>query len=84
MHAGGDIRGVAANAIDGIIDGRPGPPVGRWKGATISDAVDVSDDLAEAEGAGDGDRPTSFLPPPTFPAAMLADAATWNPPPGTS
>ena len=38
-----------------------------------TDATDVSDDLAEEEGAGDGDRPTSFLPPPTFPAAMLAD-----------
>lgn len=39
----------------------------------MSDAIDVSDDLAEEEGARDGDRPTSFLPPPTFPAAMLAD-----------
>lgn len=39
----------------------------------MSDAIDVSDDLAEEEGARDGDRPTSFLPPPTSPAAMLAD-----------
>jgi hypothetical protein len=38
----------------------------------MSDATDVSDDLAEEEGTADGGRPTSFLPSPTFPAAMLA------------
>ena len=38
----------------------------------MSDATDVRDDLAE-EDATDGGRPTSFLPSPTFPAAMLAD-----------
>ena len=41
----------------------------------MSDATDATDDLAEEGGAGDGDRPTSFLPPPTFPAAMLGDDA---------
>lgn len=39
----------------------------------MSDAIDVSEDLTEQESAGDAGRPTSFLPPPTFPAAMLAD-----------
>ena len=38
----------------------------------MSDAIDVSDDLAEEEGARDGDRPTSFLPPPS--ATMAAGA----------
>ena len=39
----------------------------------MSDATEVRDDLAEEEGATGGGRPTSFLPSPTFPAAMLAD-----------
>lgn len=41
----------------------------------MSDAIDVADDLAGDEGGNGGARPTSFLPPPTLPAAMLAGGA---------